>query len=301
MIQSLHTSSTHAGAKNTEEPVSVQELCALFEVSRSGYYDHLHKAERSRRQDDQQLGQQMEEVFHASRKSYGSPRLVDALRKQGHRCGKNRIRRLMQERGLEAKVKRRRKPRTTDSEHRLPVAPNLLQQAPAASRINEHWMNDITYIPTQEGWLYLAGTLDSYSRRVVGWQASASLESEVVLRAARRAFAQRRPGSGLVYHSDRGCQYASQACQQLLTEQGAQQSMSRRGNCYDNAMIESFWATLKTECFGDYVPATRREAQTMLFDYIEIFYNRQRAHSALGYLSPVQFEQQLEQQRAMAT
>ena len=287
MIQCLHQS-TNPGHKK----VSVHELCTLFEVSRSGYYDHLRKAERVRRQQDVQLGQQMEAVFQASRESYGSPRLVDALHKQGVRCGKNRIRRLMCERGLKAKVKCRRQPRTTDSRHALPIAPNLLREVPEPSAINQCWVNDITYIATHEGWLYLAGTLDCYSRRIVGWQASSSLESAVVLGAARRAFSDRRPASGLIYHSDRGSQYASRDCQKLLAEQGAQQSMSRRGNCYDNAMMESFWATLKTECFGDYVSATRSAAKAMLFDYIEVFYNRQRTHSALGYLSPVQFEQQ---------
>lgn len=272
---------------------SVTELCLLFNVSRSGYYDHFRKAARSRRQEDQRLGQQIEELFKASRHSYGSPRLVDALRKRGVRCGKNRIRRLMCQRGLEAKQKRRYRPGTTDSKHDLPVAPNLLQDAPAPTAINECWANDITYIATQEGWLYLAGTLDCYSRRIVGWQVSASLEREVVLSAARRAFVCRQPRSGLIYHSDRGSQYASFDCQKLLAQQGAKQSMSRRGNCYDNALIESFWATLKTECFGQYVPATRSEAKRMLFDYIEVFYNRQRSHSALGYLSPVQFEHQM--------
>lgn len=292
MIQHLHSQGTEPGQQSSQK-VSVQELCALFEVSRSGYYDHLCKAERPRRQQDLQLGRQMEAVFHASGQSYGSPRLVDALHKQGVRCGKNRIRRLMCQRGLQAKQKRRRKPRTTDSRHALPVAPNLLPEVPKPSAINQCWVNDITYIPTAEGWLYLAGTLDCYSRRIVGWQTATTLESEVVLSAARRAFACRQPESGLVYHSDRGSQYASRDCQQLLADQGAQQSMSRRGNCYDNAMMESFWATLKTECFGDYVPATRSEAKSMLFAYIEVFYNRQRSHSALGYLSPVQFEQQL--------
>ncbi len=292
MIQCLYQSAENSAASGPQK-VSVQELCGLFGVSRSGYYDHLHKAERTRRQEDLRLGQQMVEVFQASREAYGSPRLVDALHKQGVRCGKNRIRRLMKERGLEAKQKRRRKPRTTDSGHALPVAPNLLGEVPQPRTINQCWVNDITYIATQEGWLYLAGTLDCYSRRLVGWQAAPSLESEVVLGAARRAFAWRRPESGLIYHSDRGCQYASRDCQRLLAAQGAQQSMSRRGNCYDNAMMESFWATLKTECFGDYVPATHSEAKSMLFDYIEVFYNRQRSHSALGYLSPVQFEQQL--------
>ena len=288
MIQCLHSQGVEPGQQQS----SVQELCALFEVSRSGYYDHLHKAEGVRRQQDRQLGEQMEAVFQASRASYGSPRLVAALHQQGVRCGKNRIRRLMRERGLEATQKRRRQPRTTDSHHTLPIAPNLLREVPKPTAINQCWVNDITYIATREGWLYLAGTLDCYSRRMVGWQAAVSLEREVVLDAARRAFAQRRPERGLVYHSDRGCQYASRDCRRLLAGHRAQQSMSRRGNCYDNAMMESFWATLKTECFGDYVPATRSEAKSMLFDYIEVFYNRQRCHSALGYLSPVQFEQQ---------
>jgi putative transposase len=288
MIQCLYAKGSEPG----QEPVSVKQLCHFFDVSRSGYYAHLRKGERVRRQQDQQLAQQMEVIFHATRQSYGSPRLVDALHKQGVRCGKNRVRRLMKERGLEAVHKRRRQPRTTDSGHSLPVAPNLLQERSAPGTINQQWVSDITYIATGEGWLYLAGTLDCYSRRLVGWQTSASLESEVVLSAARRAFACRRPRSGLIYHSDRGCQYASRNCQVLLAQQGAQQSMSRRGNCYDNAMMESFWATLKTECFGDYIPANRAEAKTMLFDYIEVFYNRQRSHSALGYLSPEQFEQQ---------
>src|SRR5690606_7220713 len=134
-----------------------------------------------------------------------------------------------------------------------------------AHRIDQYWVNDITYIPTWEGWLYLAGTLDCYSRRIVGWDASSSLEREVVLQAARRAFASRRPEGGLIYHSDRGCQYASDDCRDLLKGQGAEQSMSRKGNCYDNALMESFWATLKIECFGDYVPATRDEAKAMIF------------------------------------
>jgi len=218
--------------------------------------------------------------------------LVDALKKEGLPCGKSRIRRLMEERGLEAKTKQRFRPSTTDSEHDLPVAPNLLHDAPKASRINQHWVNDITYIPTHEGWLYLAGTLGCYSRRIVGWNASSSLDREGVLEAARRAFNFLKPEQGLIYHSDRGSQYASHDCRQLLAEKGAQQSMSRKGNCYDNAMMESFWATLKTECFGDYVPATRDEAKGMLYQYIEFFHNRQRSHSSLGYSSPVQFEQQ---------
>ncbi len=232
-----------------------------------------------RRQQDRQLDAQVERIFQANRQIYSSPRLVDALRKQGICCGENRVRRLMKEQGLRAAHKRRRQPRTTNSEHALPVAPNLLRDKPAPKTVNLQWVSDITYIATREGWLYLAGTLDCYSRRLVGWQTSASLESEVVLSAARRAFENRRPTSGLVYHSDRGSQYASRVCQRLLAQQGAQQSMSRRGNCYDNAMMEypgapQAEATLKTECFGDLIPATRAQARTMLFDYIEVVYNR---------------------------
>lgn len=204
VIQRLHVTSCQTGEDSSEEHVpelvSVKELCVLFGVSRSGYYDHLHKADGSRRIEDAQLAQRMEELFKASDRSYGSPRLVDALQKAGLPCGKTRIRRLMDERGLEAKTKQRFRPSTTDSKHDLPVAPNLLLDEAKASRINQHWVNDITYIPTHEGWLYLAGTLDCYSRRIVGWNASSSLDREGVLEAARRAFNNRKPEQGLIYH-----------------------------------------------------------------------------------------------------
>lgn len=272
---------------------SISDLCALHGVSRSGYYAHLRKSKGSRRQEDKVLGDQLEAAFRESRETYGSPRLVAALRDQKTRCGKNRVRRLMIERGLTAKKKRAWRPCTTDSSHRCPVAPNLLREAPLPTRPDQQWVSDITYVPTREGWLYVAGTLDRCSRRVVGWQASSSLERDGVMRAARCAFEQRRPAPGLIYHSDRGSQYASYDCRTLLAEHDAAQSMSRSGNCYDNAMMESFWATLKTECFGDYIPATRLEATTMLFDYIETFYNNRRKHSALGYVSPAQYEANL--------
>lgn len=185
----------------------MKQLCHLFRVSRSGYYDHLRKGERMRRQQDQQLGQQVETLFHANRQAYDSPRLTDALRKQGIRCGKNRIRRLMKERGLRAVHKRRRQPRTTHSKHALPIAPNLLWDKPAPKTVNQHWVSDITYIATREGWLYLAGTLDCYSRRLVGWQTSASLDSEVLLSAARGAFTCQELTRDLIYHSDHGSQW----------------------------------------------------------------------------------------------
>ncbi len=197
--QSLPQARNEGQVKASQAKVST--LCALLGVSRSGYYAHLRKAKGQRRQQDQHLAEQIEEVFCASRATYGSPRLVDALREQGVRCGKNRIRRLMRERGLEAKQKRRRRPCTTQSNPALPVAANLLAVVPAPNGINQQWVSDITYIATQEGWLYLAGTLDCYSRRLVGWQVSTSLESEVVLSAARRAFAGQQPARGLIYHS----------------------------------------------------------------------------------------------------
>jgi transposase InsO family protein len=269
---------------------SISELCAVFEVSRSGFYAHRHKDQRPRRREDELLKGEIKQAFDEGREAYGSPRVVQVLKARGLPCGKNRARRLMHEQGLVAKRKRRRQPRTTDSSHGLPVPPNLLGELPAPTAVNQQWVSDITYIPTKEGWLYLAGTLDRYSRRIVGWQTSAYAEANLVIAAAASAIGKRRPARGLIYHSDRGVQYISQACRKLLGDHDMVQSMSRKANCYDNAMMESFWATLKVECFGFEIPATRAQATSMIFDYIEIFYNRQRIHSALGYLSPVQYE-----------
>jgi transposase InsO family protein len=270
----------------------VRELCALFEVSRSGYYAHCHKADGLRHQQDEVLAFEIKEVHEDSRGTYGCRRVMHALRAAGIRCGKTRVSRVMKSEGLVARRKRCRNPHTTNSDHELAVLPNLLRDALPTTAVNQRWVSDITYIPTKEGWLYLAGTLDCHSRELVGWQTSSSPSGDLVVSAAERAFWRQRPGEGLIYHSDRGIQYASRACRQLLAQQGAQQSMSRKGNCYDNAMMESFWATLKAECFGGFVPATRDEAKEMLFSYIEIFYNRKRLHSALGYCSPLDFKMQ---------
>jgi len=273
--------------------INVSSLCRLLEVSRAGYYAHLGKPAKARRCQDRVLGDQIEADFELSRGTYGSPRLVACLHDRGLRCGKTRVRRLMDERELQVAQKRRYKPRTTQSGHGLAAAPNVLATMPLTTQLDQQWVSDITYLPTKEGYLYLAGTLDKHSRMVVGWQTSKTLDSEVVLSAARKAFKTRDPVAGLIYHSDQGCQYAGWECRNLLKEHQSLQSMSRRGNCYDNATMESFWATLKTECFGLYIPATRAEARTMVFDYVEGFYNGHRKHSSLGMLSPMQFEQKL--------
>ena len=276
-------------------PATVGELCALFEVSRSGFYAHRMKPQRPRRQEDEMLADKIKEVFKEGWQTYGCLRIAKGLHDMGLACGKNRASRLMLALGLVAKCKGGFKPQTTDSAHGFQVPDNLFKEAPATTDINQQWVNDITYIPTKEGWLYLAGTLDCHSRCLVGWQTSANPDSALVISSAQRALRKRRPEKGFLFHSDRGVQYASWACRKVLTAHGAVLSMSRKGNCYDNAMMESFWATLKTECFGGGIPATRKQARAMLFEYIEIFYNRKRMHSALGYLSPMQFEMLLGQ------
>jgi transposase InsO family protein len=217
--------------------------------------------------------------------------MTKALRERGHRCGKNPVARLMREAGPRPKEKRRRwRPVTTESNHSRPVAENWLSKMPAPDRPDQVWVADITYIDTGEGWLYLAGLLDACSRRCVGWQTGESLDAALVTRAWQKACRQRRPGPGLLHHPDRGVQYASGAMAALLAASGAAASMSRKGNCYDNAMMESFRATLETECFAGERPATRQAARLLIFDDIEGFYNRRRLHSSISYQSPLAFE-----------
>lgn len=271
----------------SEHPVT--EMADALEVSASGYADHLHKDQRPRRMEDRRLQAELVPIFEQSRRTYGSPRLHDALRKKGHRCGKNRVARLQKSLGLRPKQKRRWR-RTTKSDPRLPVAQNWLAKVPAPDRPDQIWASDITCIDTHEGWLYLAGILDLCSRRVVGWNVSEELTTPLVVGAWEKAWQKRKPPRGLLHHSDRGCQYASGRYQDLLRQSGATASMSAAGNCYDNAAMESFWATLKAECFADFVPETKHQAALMIFDYIEGFYNRTRTHSSLGYKSPLEFE-----------
>jgi putative transposase len=275
--------------------MDVAAACEAFGVSRSGYYAHRRKPLGKRRVEDAELGPQVRDTFLASRCSYGSPRVMHALRRKGHFLGKTRISRLMREQGCRVAQKRRFVPKTTIAAADRPVSPNRLLERPATRRPDEVWVTDITYLATAEGWLYLAAEMDLHSRRILGWSTGESLATGLAQRALDQAL-QARPGASLadlLHHSDRGCQYTSAGFRRGLGLRGIQQSMSRRGNCYDNAAMESFWATLKAECFGRTIPATRKQARLMVFDYIETFYNPVRLHSSLGFQSPVEYEQSL--------
>jgi putative transposase len=268
----------------------IRVMCRVLAVSRSGYYAWRKRPLSPRKMADQELAQQIKDIHQQSRQTYGSPRIQAELAENGINCSHKRVARLMRDEALWAKQKRKFKVTTTDSVHNYPVAPNLLNQDFTASRPNEKWVVDITYIPTAEGWLYLAVVLDLYSRRIVGWAMSDSLERHLVIAALHMALKMRQPPSGLLHHSDRGSQYASEAYQALLTKYQIHCSMSRTGNCYDNAPTESFFGTLKTELVHHCHYQTKAEAKTDIFEYIEVFYNRFRRHSALHYQSPVNFE-----------
>ena len=274
-----------------EDAYPIADLCAAFDVSRAGFYAWRGRGPSERDQADATLGEQIGTLFAHSRRTYGSPRLHRALRRAGHACGRHRVARLMRRQGLAGRVRGRRRPWTTDSDHAQPIAPNRLgRRGQHAEKPNEVWVADITYVPTDEGWLYLAGVLDLGSRRVVGWAMAESLDTSLPMDALRMALGQRMPKAGLLHHSDRGCQYASEAYREQLAAWRVTPSMSRRGNCYDNAAMESFWSTLKEELVHRTHFESRAQAAGAIFDYIESFYNRERLHSALGYLSPVEFE-----------
>lgn len=273
---------------------SIRRLCENLEVSPSGYYDWLKRraCPGVRAQENTALLQQIQALHAQSRQTYGSPRIVRQLRSQGACHGRNRIARLMRQTGLSGRQKGRYRVLTTDSRHDHPIAPNRLADAPAPSGPNQIWVADITYIQTAEGWLYLAGILDRYSRQLVGWAMSQRIDTALVLDALRMALRHRRPPPGLIVHSDRGVQYATGAYRAALARAGLIASMSRKANCYDNAVMESFWSTLKLELVYRREFASQAQARTAIFDYIETFYNRQRLHSALDYRSPVDFELQ---------
>lgn len=258
-------------------------------VSRSGYYSWRRRPESERSCRNRTLVWQIRGIHERSRRTYGSPRVTDELRENGVRCSRHRVARLMRLHGIRAKTVRKFRV-TTDSKHHLPVAPNRLNREFAVSRPNVAWASDITCLWTSEGWLYLAGVMDLYSRRLVGWAMSHRPDSELTLTALRQALGQRRPPAGLLHHSDRGKQYASGAYQELLGLYGLVGSMSRKGDCWDNAPMESFFGTLKQELVYPERLATRKEAKAKVFEYIELFYNRQRRHSALGSQSPAEFE-----------
>lgn len=270
----------------------VKELCAALGVSRSGYYAWLARPPSARAQADARLTGPLCAAHDASRRTCGSPRLVVVLRRQGQAISRRRVQRLMRAAGRRGLQRRRWVPRTTDSRHDHPVAPNRLAEVPAPRQPDQIWVTDITHVPTDEGWLYVAGVMDRWSRRVVGLAMAGHLRTELVSAALQQARTQRRPTRGCLHHSDRGCQYASTEYRRLLAAHGLEASMSRAGNCYDNAAMESFWSTLKGELVQRRTFATRAAARAALFEYVEVFYNRQRLHSALGYKSPVDFENQ---------
>jgi putative transposase len=237
------------------------------------------------------VGERITRIYHANRQVYGSPRLHAVLRAEGKPCGKKRVARLMRELGLSAKPRKHRT-RTTDSQHEQPVAPNLLNREFTATSPNTKWVADITAIWTAEGWLFLAVVLDIFSRMVVGWAMDAHRDEALVEQAARMALLRRQPEPGLLHHSDRGSQYTAADYRELLAEYGIMMSMSGKGDCYDNALMESFFGTLKTECVDRQSFVSRAQARQVIFEYLEAFYNRQRLHSSLGYVSPVTYEQQ---------
>jgi putative transposase len=272
------------------EAFPVRTMCSVLEVSHSGYYAWRDRPESAREVANRDLAADIRRIHAENRAVYGSPRVHAALRAEGRRIGVNRVARVMRHNRIQGRHKRRA-PRTTDSKHAHPVAPNLLDRQFIAAAPNKAWLADITYIPTAEGWLYLAVVLDMYSRRVVGWAMSDTMPQELTVAALRMAISNRRPGPGLLHHSDRGSQYAAHAYRQVLDNNGMLCSMSRKGDCWDNAPMESFFGSMKTELGDDTVFDTRDEAKAAIFSFIEVFYNRRRLHSAIGYRSPADMEQ----------
>ena len=273
---------------------SIADMCGALRVTRSGYHAWMRRVPGPRAQTDARLLPLIQQAHKESRQTYGSPRIRSWLRQRGQRCGRTRISRLMRTHGLSSRLRRRFRPVSlTDSNHDLPVAPNRLKELTVPQRRDAVWLADITYVETAEGWLYVAGVLDRCTRRCVGWAMDDTLATTLPLAALEMALQQRRPPSGLVHHSDRGVQYCSAAYRQRLALAGVIPSMSRPGNCYDNAAMESFWSSLKRELVHRCEFATRADAKAAIFDWIEVFYNRERFHSSLGDQSPVDFETSL--------
>lgn len=273
---------------SAEKAFPVAAMCRVFSVTRQGYYAYV-KRQAAVGPAEVELQAQVKQAYAEGRGAYGSPRVVAALRKKGVPVSKRRVERTMRALGLQGR-KRRRSRATTKANPAHPVAANLLNRDFKADRPNQRWVTDISYVWTDEGWCYLAVILDLFSRAVVGWALDSTLTTQLPLRALDMAVRRRIPGSSLLHHSDRGCQYTSQEYRRALDDLGIEVSMSRRGNCWDNAVAESFFSTIKLELVYDRRWATRIELRAAVFDYIEVFYNRQRLHSTLGYKSPTQFE-----------
>lgn len=281
----------YAWIKEHVNEFTVDSMCCFMEVSRSAYYAWLHRVQTNREKDDIELTTIIRDVFRSSRATYGTRRIRESLVRWERTVSRGRIGRLMREADLVCKTKQKFKA-TTNSKHDLPIAPNQLDRQFNVHQPNQVYVGDITYIHTQEGWLYLAVVIDLYSRQVVGWSMADHMRTKLVNDALLMAIWQRKPAKGLLWHSDRGSQYASDSHRALLKQHGIRQSMSRKGNCWDNAVSESFFHTLKTELIHHQTYQTRDEAKQAVFEYIEVFYNRERLHSANGYLSPLDYELQ---------
>ena len=268
---------------------NVEALCEVLKVSRSAYYDWLDRPTSKREQANQELLIKIKDIHVDSRNIYGYRRVYQALRQKGINCSENRVFRLMNKNNIFAKTKKKFRV-TTDSKHNLPIAENLLNRVFKVERPNSHWVGDISYLWTKEGWLYLAIVIDLYSRAVIGWSVDKRMTTNLIEEALLQAIWRRTPQSGLMFHSDRGSQYASESFKRLLRMHQITSSMSRKGNCWDNAVAESFFKTIKTELTYHCSYATKEEAKLSIFEYIEVFYNRKRLHSSIGYMAPMQFE-----------
>lgn len=262
-------------------------MCKVLEIPRSSYYKRRNNRLSKRALENKKIKGEIRRIFLESKERYGSPRITEELRRKGINCNRKRIARLMCEEGLRAKMFRKYKV-TTKSDHNKTRDRNILNGKFESTRVNQIWSGDITYIRTAEGWLYLAAVMDIHTRKILGWQTDSRITSKLVEEAISKALMENE--SPEIFHSDQGVQYASESFRKILRENKIRQSMSRRGNCYDNAITESFFHTLKTELIKQNKYRTRLEARLSLFEYIEIFYNRKRLHSALGYLSPVEYE-----------
>jgi len=270
----------------------VGPLCQAVQVARSGYYGWLKGQEPAREMANVQLVEQIKTIYEAKRGTYGSPRITHELRRAGQKCNHKRVDRLMRQQGLEGRTGKKRKVRTTNSDHDQPVAPNLLLERAAPQKTDEVWVADITYVPTAQGWLFVAAVMDLYSRQILGWSIWESLEAGGAIQALNRALAKRRYPRGVIHHSDRGIQYACREYRQQLERCGLVASMSRKANCYDNAAMEAFWSTLKREALEESADWSKDRLRRVIFEYIESIYNRSRLHSSLEYQSPVDFEHQ---------
>ena len=277
--------------KKHKNEFPVVMMCRLLGVSTSRYYAWLMAPKSPRKMEDEKLTTKIVEVHEKSRRLYGSPRIHAVLNQGGEKCGRNRVIKLMKQAKICSRVKRKFKVTTTDSKHNLPVAANLLEREFRREKKDRAWVQDITYVSTGEGWLFLAVVIDLYSRKVVGFSMQDNMKKQLVLDALDMAIKSRKPESGMIVHSDRGSQYCSELFQSKIRGNEMMCSMSGKGDCWDNAVAESFFHSLKTECVYLNHYRTREEAKKSIFEYIEVFYNRQRLHSTLGFLSPVEYEE----------